>query len=512
MGEGVFVLVAGVLIAGTLAASIVASRLRLPALVLFMGVGMVAGSDGAGWIQFSDYDVARQIGTVALSLILFEGGLTTSLEDLRTVLRPAVSLAVVGTVVTAVLTGLAASAILGLSPLLGLLLGSILASTDGAAVFAMLRGSALPPRLVHTLEGEAGLNDPVAVLLVVGFISVITKPGFGALDMAGLFANELGVGALAGLLVGRGAAGAMRRLSLSGSAMYPVATIATAAIAFGAAETLGGSGFLAVYLAGLMLSSTPGPAQMTVTIFHGGAAWFAQVALFLTLGLLVFPSQLGSVWTPGVLIATFMMLVARPVAVAIATMFDSYSPAERALLSWAGLRGGVAVVLATFPVLAHIPGSLQFFDIVFLTVVISTLVQGMTFEPLARRLGLIKPATPTALAAPAAPPPLPAARAFQRPWSSLHGDPAHPVRLDGVAVVEHLRSRPDGNEALVRLQDGRYALTGSMLTVAPAVHLRRYVDERVRRAGTANERTWWTTVAAAIGAAPTPTRRRARAR
>jgi NhaP-type Na+/H+ or K+/H+ antiporter len=218
------------------------------------------------------------------------------------------------------------------------------------------------------------------------------------------------------------------------------------------------------------------------------------------------------VWTPGVLIATFITLVARPVAVAIATMFDSYTPAERALLSWAGLRGGVAVVLATFPVLAHIPGSLQFFDIVFLTVVISTLVQGMTFEPLARRLGLIKPATPTASAAPAAPPPLPAARAFQRPWSSLHGDPAHPVRLDGVAVVEHLRSRPDGNEALVRLQDGRYALTGSMLTVAPAVHLRRYVDERVRRAGTANERTWWTTVAAAIGAAPTRTRRRARAR
>src|SRR3954471_20146297 len=249
MGEGVFVLVAGVLIAGTLAASIVADTLRLPALVLFMGVGMVAGSDGAGWIQFGNYDVARQIGTVALSLILFEGGLTTSLDDLRSVLRPAVSLAVVGTVVTAVLTGLAASAILGLSPLLGLLLGSILASTDGAAVFAMLRGSALPPRLVHTLEGEAGVNDPVAVLLVVGFISVITKPGFGALDMAGLFANELGVGALAGLLVGRGAAGAMRRLSLSGSAMYPVATIATAAIAFGAAEALGCSGFLAVYLA-----------------------------------------------------------------------------------------------------------------------------------------------------------------------------------------------------------------------------------------------------------------------
>jgi potassium/hydrogen antiporter len=510
--EGVFVLAAGVLIAGTLAASIVADTLRLPALVLFMGVGMVAGSDGAGWIHFDDYDLARQIGTVALSLILFEGGLTTSLADLRSVLRPAISLAIVGTVLTAVLTGLAASVLLGLSPVLGLLLGSILASTDGAAVFAMLRGSALPPRLVHTLEGEAGLNDPVAVLLVVGFVSVITEPGYGAVDMAGLLVNELGVGALAGLLVGRGAAEAMRRLPLSGSALYPVATIATAAIAFGAAETFGGSGFLAVYLAGLILSSTPGPAQMTVTIFHGGAAWFAQVALFLTLGLLVFPSQLGSVWTPGVLVAVFMMLVARPVAVAIATMFDQFSPAERALLSWAGLRGGVPVVLATFPVIAHVPGSLQFFNIVFLTVVISTLVQGMTFEPLARRLGLAKVTEDPAPAVPPARHPLPAPRAFQSPWSREHGDPAHPVRLDGVAVVEHLRARPDTREALVRLRDGRYAITGATLTVGPAAHLRRYVDQRIGRAVAADERTWWMTVAAALGRTPTPTRRPARAR
>src|SRR5258705_3846596 len=238
MGEAAFVLVAGVLITGTVAASIVADRLRLPALVLFMGVGMVAGSDGAGWIHFDDYDVARQIGTVALSLILFEGGLTTSLADLRSVLRPAISLAIVATMLTAVFTGLAASVLLGLSPVLGLLLGSILASTDGAAVFAVLRGSSLPPRLVHTLEGEAGLNDPVAVLLVVGFVSVIMNPGYGALDMLGLFVNELGVGALAGLLVGRGAAEAMRRLPLHGSSMYPVATIATSAIAYGSAETL----------------------------------------------------------------------------------------------------------------------------------------------------------------------------------------------------------------------------------------------------------------------------------
>jgi cell volume regulation protein A len=512
MGEGVFILVAGVLIAGTVAASVVADRLRLPALVLFMGVGMIAGSDGAGWIHFDNYDVARQIGTVALSLILFEGGLTTSLVDLRSVLRPAISLAIVGTILTAVFTGLAATVLLGLSPLHGLLLGSILASTDGAAVFAVLRGSALPPRLVHTLEGEAGLNDPVAVLLVVGFVSVLTKPGYGALDMAGLFVNELGVGALAGLLVGRGAAQAMHRLRLSGSGMYPVATIATAAIAYGAAETLHGSGFLAVYLAGLMLSSAPGPAQMTVTIFHEGAAWFAQVALFLTLGLLVFPSQLGSVWTPGVLVAVFLMLVARPIAVAIATSFDHFTGAERALLSWAGLRGGVPVVLATFPVIAHVPGSLQFFNIVFLTVVISTLVQGMTFEPFARRLGLAKPATAAAPAAPAPAPMASAPRAFQSAWSPRHGDPAHPVRVDGVPVVEHIRRRSDGRGALVRLQDGRYAITGATLTVGSPAELQRYVAERAARATRDDDRSWWRLLSEALGRRATPTRQLARAR
>jgi cell volume regulation protein A len=511
MDEGLFVLVAGVLVAGTLAASIVADTLRVPALVLFMGVGMVAGSDGLRWIHFDNYDVARQIGTVALSLILFEGGLTTNLADLRSVLRPAISLAIVGTVVTAVLTGFAAVVLLGMSPLHGLLLGSIVASTDGAAVFAMLRGSQLPHRLVRTLEGEAGLNDPVAVLLVSGLIHVIANPRYGALDMAGLFVNELGVGALAGLIVGRAAAATMRRLPLPGAGIYPVATLATAAIAYGAADTLHGSGFLAVYLAGLMLASTPGPAQMTITIFHQGVAWFAQVALFLTLGLLVFPSQLSGVWLQGVLLAIFLMVVARPVAVAVATALDGFSPGERKLLGWAGMRGGVAVVLATYPILAHVPGSMRFFNVVFLVVVISTLVQGMTFESLARRLGLAKAAKVSAPAVPAEPASSPTPGAFHGAWLREHGDPAHPVLLDDVAVVEHLRARPDTSGALVRLQDGRYAITGSTLTVGPAAHLRRYVAERLARAVDDDERTWWTTLATALGATPTPTRRPARA-
>src|SRR3954469_20542481 len=248
MSEGLIVLVAGALLASTLVASLVGQRLRLPALVLFLAIGIAVGSDGAGWIRFDDYELARRVGTLALALILFEGGLSTNRDDLRPVLRPAIALAVVGTLVTAVLTGVAAMALFGLAPLSGLLLGSILSSTDGAAVFGILRGSPLPRRIVNTLEGEAGLNDPVAVLLVAGFTLWIEQPGYGLLDMAGLFVVQLGVGALAGVVVGRGAAALLAGLRLSSAGLHPVGTLATAAIAYGAADSLHGSGFLAVYL------------------------------------------------------------------------------------------------------------------------------------------------------------------------------------------------------------------------------------------------------------------------
>jgi cell volume regulation protein A len=480
--EGLFILVAGGLLAGTLVAAVVADTLRLPALVLFLVIGMAAGSDGAGWIRFDDYELARQIGTLALSLILFEGGLSMTVDELRPVLRPALGLAIVGTIVTAVLTGVAAGVLLGLAPLSALLLGAILASTDGAAVFAMLRGSRLRRRVVATLEGEAGLNDPIAMLLVVGFTSWSQDPGYGLADMAVLFVTQLVVGAVAGIAVGRLGGQVMRRLPLPNAGLYPVATIAIAAIAYGAAITLGGSGFLAVYLAGLTLSSGALPARMTVTIFHQGVAWLSQVALFLTLGLLVFPAALPTVWSQGTLLTLFLVFVARPVAVAVATALDRFTPAERMLLSWAGLRGGVPVVLATLPVVAHVPGSLKFFDVVFFVVVISTLAQGMTFEPLARSLGLLAGSEDPAVAAPAL---------QHGAWSGALGDPAHPVRLAGAAVVAHLRTRRDTAGALVALSDGRHAITGPTLTVGSMGQLRRYAEERLVRSGDEAERAWW---------------------
>jgi cell volume regulation protein A len=492
MSEGLIVLVAGALLASTLVASHVAQRLRLPALVLFLAIGMAAGSDGAGWIRFDDYELARRTGTLALALILFEGGLSTNCSELRAVLRPAIALALGGTVITAVVTGLAGMALLGLAPLSGLLLGSILSSTDGAAVFGILRGSPLPRRIVNTLEGEAGLNDPVAVLLVVGFTLWIEQPGYGLLDMAGLFVVQLGVGALAGVVAGRGATALLTRLRLPTAGLYPVGTLATAAIAYGAADSLHGSGFLAVYLAGLVLGGSAMPAQVTIAIFHQGAAWLAQIALFVTLGLLVFPSRLYVVWLPATALAVFVMLVARPVAVLLSTAAERFTAAEVAVLSWAGLRGGVPVVLATLPVIAGVPKSERFFDVVFFVVVISTLVQGMSFERVARSLGVIGADRRRRRRAPR---PAPMARA----WSVHDGDPDNPVRVDDAAVVEHVLLRPDAPGALVMLEDGRLAITGATVAVGAARRLRGYAEARARRPADGLEQAWWNEVAAALG-------------
>src|SRR4051812_39838506 len=266
--EGGIILAAGALLALGLGASLLAGRLRIPGLVLFLGLGMALGSDGLGLIAFDDYELARAVGIIALALILFEGGLAAGLPEIRPVLGSAVSLALLGTLLTAIVTGLAASALLGLSTLQGLLVGSIVSATDGAAIFAVLRGSTLKRGLARTLEGEAGMNDPVAVLLVVGFIDWIQKPDYGVIDMVGLFLQQIGIGTAAGLGVGWLAVQGLRRTRLATAGLYPVATIAAAGVSFGAADVLHGSGFLAVYLTGLTLGSAQIPAKSTVTTFH----------------------------------------------------------------------------------------------------------------------------------------------------------------------------------------------------------------------------------------------------
>jgi cell volume regulation protein A len=386
--DGQLILVAGALLTVALLASLVADRVKVPGLVLLLGLGMLVGSDGAGWIAFDDYELARTIGIIALALILFEGGLAAGFEEIRPVLRPAILLALLGTLGTAVVTGLAASWLFDLSTTEGLLVGSIVAATDGAATFALLRGSTLKRKLARTLEGESGLNDPVAVLLVIGFTEVLIEPGFGAFDFAGLLALELAVGAAVGLVIGRAGVLVLGRVTLASAGLYPVASIATAAVAFGLADVLHGSGFLAVYLAGLVLGTQNTPAKRTITTFHDGLAWVAQLVLFFTLGLLVFPSQLLDFALEGTILAVVVVFVARPLAVFVATALDRFSTADRLVLGWAGLRGAIPMVLATFPVIEGIEGSIDFFNIVFFAVLLSTLLQGTTFQPFARALGV----------------------------------------------------------------------------------------------------------------------------
>jgi cell volume regulation protein A len=387
--EGLFILAAGGLLALGLAASLAAGRLRIPGLVLFLGVGMALGSDGLDAIPFSDYHLARTIGIIALALILFEGGLAAGFPEIRPVLGSALSLALVGTLLTAIVTGLAAYLLLDSTLLEGLLVGSIVSATDGAAIFALLRGSTLKRRLARTLEGEAGMNDPVAVLLVIGFIEWIRQPDYGVLDMGLLLVKQLGIGAVVGAAVGWLAVQAFRRANLATGGLYPVASLAVVAIAFGAADVASGSGFLAVYLAGLAMGSTALPARQTVGAFHDGLAWLAQLTMFFALGLLVFPSDLADIALKGTAVALVLVFVARPLAVMVATAFAPLKTTERIVVGWAGLRGAVPVVLATFPIIEKIPDAVDFFNIAFFAVLVSTLLQGSTFTWLAGKLGAL---------------------------------------------------------------------------------------------------------------------------
>jgi len=386
--DGQVILIVGALAAAGLVASLIAERFRLPALVLILGLGMAIGSDGLAWIEFGahpgDYDLALFVGTIALAAILFEAGLATGYAEIRPVLRPAIGLAFVGTAATAAVAGLAATYLFDLLLLYGLLLGAILAASDGAAVFALLRGSNLRLKLARTLEGEAGFNDPVAVLLVLGLVELIMKPGTGAFDLVLLFGQELAIGAGVGLIVPWIMSRGLRAARFAPPGLHLVGSVTTLALAYGGAAAIGGSGFLSAYLAGLVLGSVQLVAVGPIKAFHLGLAQVSEITLFLALGLLVFPSQFGGIMAEALLLA----LVARPVGVALATALDRYSARERTLLGWAGLRGAAPVVLALLPVVERVPESIAFLNLTFFAVLVSTLVQGATVEPLALRLGL----------------------------------------------------------------------------------------------------------------------------
>lgn len=364
-------------------------RFWVPVSLIFLLIGMAAGSEGLGRLAFENYAMTFRVGTVALALILFDGGLNTSLAAVRASARPAGALATIGVVGTAGLVAVAAHA-LGFSWLEGLLLGAIVSPTDAAAVFAVLRGSgiSLKRRLGVTLELESGLNDPVAVILTVAVTGALVEHHPLGWGLAVQAIVELVLGAIVGVLAGVAGRVILRRARLPAAGLYPVLTVALACLAFGVATLVGGSGFLAVYLTGVVVADGSIPHRTGVLRVHDALGWFSQVFMFVLLGLLAFPSRLVAVAPIGLALALFLAVVARPAIVMLCLLPFRFPVREALYVSWVGLRGAVPVILATFPVMAGADGSLRIFDIVFFVVVTSLIIPGATVAWVTRRLSL----------------------------------------------------------------------------------------------------------------------------
>lgn len=382
-------LVVGALLVGGALLAGYSDRLRLPAPVLFLVLGMVLGDDGLGLVRVSydDTGLVQAVGSVALVVILFYGGLTTKPTDLRRAAVPGILLATTGVLVTAGIVAVATRLIFEVEWSTGVLLGAAVSSTDAAAVFAVLRRTALPRRLQSLLEVESGANDPLAVMLTVGALAAFAQP-VGIDDWVVFGARQLLGGAAVGGAVGGLAVAVLNRANLASRGLYPVLALAAAALSYGTAAALGTSGFLAVYISGLLVGARVPRHRSSIQAFHDGLANTAEIGLFLLLGLLVFPSQLVDVALRGLIVAGVLTFLARPVAIHLHLWPLGYSWAERHLMTWAGLRGAVPIVLATFPLIAGHPEGVLLFNIVFFVVFVSVAVQGTTIGLFAHRLGL----------------------------------------------------------------------------------------------------------------------------
>ncbi|HEY8268321.1 MAG TPA: potassium/proton antiporter [Xanthobacteraceae bacterium] len=388
-----FLLIGAALVVVGVFSSLIASRFGAPLLLVFLIIGMLAGEDGPGGIKFSDYQLTYTVGSGALAVILFDGGLRTRLASFRGTLYPAVMLATVGVMVTALIVGLAAWAMLGVGVLGGFLLGVIVSSTDAAAVFFLIRahGLQLKRRLAATLEIESGTNDPVAVFLTVVIISLILTSGQTsgwhiALDLA----REVIVGSVLGVAGGFALVWSLNRVTLPGG-LHPLFVVATAVFIYALASIAGGSGFLAVYLAGLVVGNRPVRAFASITSFHDTVTWLCQLVMFILLGLLVTPSEVLPLLVPSLIIALVLIFVARPVAVWLCLLPFNFSASEKNFIAWVGLRGAVSIFLAAIPTLSKVPNADVYFNVAFVAVFVSLALQGWTVEFAARRLNVALP-------------------------------------------------------------------------------------------------------------------------
>jgi len=388
------ILIGAGLIVISVLTSLVAFRFGAPLLLIFLGIGLVAGSDGLG-LQFDDVNTAYFVGSLALAVILFDSGFGTSLKAFRQTAAPSIILATIGVVLTTLVVGIAAHFVLGLTLLEGMLMGAIVSSTDAAAVFFLLRvgGITIREKVRSTLEVESGSNDPMAIFLTVMFVELlISGTSLGELthELLAGFAIQMGLGVVVGIGGGLLIVQVINRLELEG-ALYPIMVLGMAISIFALTGLLGGSGALAAYIAGLVAGNRRVRGKSSLVRFQDGMTWLAQIVMFLILGLLANPSQFASVALPAIALALFLMFVARPIAVWLCLLPFRYQRDEIAFVSWVGLRGAVSILLAILPLIAFLPNGTMMFNTAFIIVLTSLLVQGWTIRPMAQWLGLIVP-------------------------------------------------------------------------------------------------------------------------
>ncbi|WP_248966200.1 potassium/proton antiporter [Sphaerisporangium perillae] len=478
-----WLLLASAVVIAAIASVRVAHRTGLPSLLIYLGLGLLVGEVGLG-IQFENARLAQEIGLAALAVILAEGGLTTNWQHVRRAVPSAIVLATVGVAVSIGALAVAVRWLLGMDWRTALLIGAVLASTDAAAVFSVLRRLPLPQRLSGILEAESGFNDAPTVIVVTMLSQVNTPmPGVGHVLLDAVF--ELGVGCAVGLAVGPLGGYALRRVALPSSGLYPIAVLALAFIAYSGAALLHGSGFLAVYLATLVLGNTRLPHRAATRGFAEGAAWLAQIGLFVMLGILASPVELPMTVIPGLIAGLALLLFARPLSVVVSALIvrlagaDRLTWREQAFLSWAGLRGAVPIVLATIPWAAGLPGAKGVFNEVFIIVIVFTMVQGPTLPYLARVLRVNAPDEARDLGVEAAPLEELNADLLQvtiPPGSGLHGVEVFELRLPADAAVTMVvrEGRSFVPEGSTRLR------AGDQLLVVTTAAYRQTVERRLR--------------------------------
>jgi potassium/hydrogen antiporter len=483
----VTLLAGGLVLLASIVATRVASRVGLPSLLLFLGVGVLVGEDGLG-LQFDDVQLARDLGTVALAVILVEGGLTTRFADVRRMLAPAGALATFGVGVSMVVTAAGAHLLLGIDWQLALLLGAIVSSTDAAAVFSVLRVLPLPRRVAGLLEAESGFNDAPAVILVLIFS--VTPLELSPLHALGELVYELAVGAAMGLACGLLGAIALRRIALPASGLYPLATFGLGMVAFAAAGTAHASGFLAAYVAAVVLANTGLPHRSATRSFAEGLGWLAQIGLFVLLGLLVDPSELPHELIPAIVVGLVLLLLARPLSVFASLAGFRVPWREQVFLSWAGLRGAVPIVLATFPIVEGVPDSRRLLNIVFILVVVFTLIQGPSLRPIAHRMGLIPRDTTREIQVESAPLDVLEAELLTMtvlPASRLHNVSVLELRLPDPSVITLIIR--DGH-TFVPQPDTRIAV-GDELLIVTTTKTRTAAERRLRAVSRRGKLAYW---------------------